>query len=204
MNKAYFPALAVLTIFVLAAGCKARPPSGPKPDPTPGPTAIPVPTATPFSAKRVFVNNFKTTGDLHIGQLTLICQRVASISGLGGDGIWVPWLSTASIDAKDRLSDGGPWYLVDESTLVANNLADIIDGKLSSPIITNARGDEINIDNGVWTGTTSTGVFSGNNCAGWTGSGTGEFGSHELSDAGWTSAGTGDCAIERYFYCFEL
>lgn len=44
------------------------------------------------------------------------CTRGASQMGLNGS--WKAWLSSSQIDAVDRISDVGPWYRVDQETLL--------------------------------------------------------------------------------------
>lgn len=83
------------------------------------------------SHRRVYISLTATNGNM--GGLTgadAICQADAATAGKGGT--WVAWLSTSTVNAKDRLVDLGPWTY--GATIIANNKADLIDGTLTNSI----------------------------------------------------------------------
>jgi hypothetical protein len=155
------------------------------------------------------------------------CQALADAQSLGGQ--WIAWLSAGSTNAKDRLTSGGPFILLD-GTLVANNLADLTDGALAHAI--NVP-EALPLSGGslVWTGTrqdgtSAAGLATGGyyDCIGWStnappapGSGCGspiwngdlcplgEFGVLDqfASADDWTEKAGSACFSTAHLYCFE-
>ncbi|MCB0392909.1 MAG: hypothetical protein KDD25_00025 [Bdellovibrionales bacterium] len=134
-----------------------------------------------------------------------ICQAQAVANGKGGT--WVAWLSTSTVDAKDRILDNGPWY--NQGTKIADDKADLIDGTLDGSIQFMFAGGSTTTNR--WTGTTSTGLNSGNNCLDWTynsgvsrGDPSGTQGDTSATST-WTQLGLLTCStITRKLICFEL
>lgn len=158
--------------------------------------------------KRVFVSstrhkgNMAPTGGLAGGDA--ICQGLADNAALGGT--WTAWLSTDSVDARDRISDH-PYFLVDGVTQVATGVADLTDGVLNNSIEQTEFG-AITMDKVVWTGTSSTGLAALSNCQNWTTSAPfGPIGAIGLanvaSNGSWTNDRTEGCFFEQRLYCFE-
>ena len=179
---------------------------------TPTPTITPTPTPT-LAPKRVFVTSTTYNGNLlangqaidssvttGLGGGDAICNRRATVSASLG-GTWKAWLSTSSVNAKDRIPDA-EYRLVDGTTIVANNKADLLDGTIDN---------RINKDEGsnsaatiVWTGTETSGIVSPNHCNGWTSINTiGWFGSTTEADSRWTRLGIRSCTDNTRLYCFE-
>lgn len=132
------------------------------------------------------------------------CQHLADIEGLGG--MWRAWLSTSTVNAQDRVKDVA-YYLVDTTTLVAQNKSDLTDGSLNN-LINKAENGNI-ISGYTWTGTNATGTASINNCGGWTTDSTaqsGDGGNTNRSDSSWTDDATipsRTCNNSYHLYCFE-
>ena len=158
------------------------------------------------STKCIFASSTTSTGNL--GGLTgadATCASLATAAGL--PGTYKAWLSTSGNDASTRLSNANvPYYLVDGTTEVANDWNGLTSGALLHAIDL----DEHGISAGgqeVWTGTTTSGLASGTDCAGWT-SGV----SSSLADVGissqaslqWTSAYSQFCDRTNVrLYCVQ-
>lgn len=179
-----------------------------RPTPTLGPTATPVPTI-PAGRRRVFVTADDLPGVDKLGGLAGadgLCQSRAEAAGLGGE--WAAWLSTTTMNAKDRLVDTA-YYLVDRVTLVANSKADFLDGSLRHEINMDEKGNWYTeeVGSAVWTGTNQSGMGSGNNCRDWTDRlASGTYGSHYYKDHQWTVSDEGPmmCITSLRLYCFEM
>lgn len=150
--------------------------------------------------KRVFLTSTTYTGNL--GGLAggdAKCQARADAAKLGGT--WRAWLSTATTSAADRIPDA-EYRLLDLSTVVATNKADLTDGTIAH----NIDRDELGVRRSsfVWTGTGNDGVTLGNSCNGWLSQAMNIFlGKNEELDK-WSNAGTiGGCSNTLRLYCFE-
>lgn len=164
--------------------------------------------------KRTFLTVARYDGDLlsataefdGAAAADALCQLEADGALLGGN--WKAWISTFSEDAIDRISDNGPWYLVDGSTLVANNLAELATSGPRTDIDMHPNRATVG-DFGAWTGTGTSGRWTGEDCNEWSTSVyevEGTFGvSTVVSTAlgAWTERGGGDCDIRRHLYCIE-
>jgi len=140
------------------------------------------------------------------------CQSLADAAGIGGT--WRAWLSTNTVDAKDRIADAlyynqGP----SERSIIAFSKGDLIDGSIRNLIKYNENG---NFTNGrVWTGTNSNGEarqFGSTyyNCNHWTSASSslvGRIGTNLQRDGGWTSSSNLQCHWDyntrAHLYCFE-
>jgi hypothetical protein len=169
-------------------------------------------TLTVAAAKKVFVTSTVQNGNL--GGLSggdAICNARAQAAGL--PGTYAAWLSTNSVQARNRINDG--LFARTDGQLVALSKTDLTDGSISNPINRDEFGNIPGGETQVFTGTGSDGnkwVFSSfpsidYSCIGWTSSSnpydhTGEMGA---SNSSWTdtSAGQG-CANARRLYCFQL
>ncbi len=183
--------------------------SGPPTTPTRTPTVTRTPTATATSTpywRRVF--NTEQTYDGNLGGLggaDTICQGDADAASLGGT--WVAWLSTSTVDARDRIGDN-EFRLVDNTTVVANSKADLLDSSLDNAIVTAANGSNSGSFTQTWTGSQYTGTKSTNTCSDWT-DGTngsdGEYGDKSNTDTTWGNNGSQNCGILNlsHLYCFE-
>ncbi len=131
------------------------------------------------------------------------CQAHADGASLGGT--WVAWLSTSSVDAKDRLVEpAGVFVRAVDGTQVADDIADLIDGSIDATIArTELDGAPPSID--VWTGTRSNGTEQAAKCSDWSvATGNGFRGRTNLSDGRWTEENIDNCVNLLTLYCFEV
>jgi hypothetical protein len=187
------------------------------PTPTPTPTNTPTPTDTPTAtptntpAPATFLRVFVTSTDTHTGDLgsisggDMVCQSLAS--GLGVAGTWIAWLSDSTIDARDRLLDT-QYRLVDETTIIANDLPDLIDGMIQNPINMTESMLPVMGTVVVWTGTSPDGTLNPVNgsCDEWMSAFPVDFGAlgqHNLTDFQWTDVDQDSCDGTAHLYCFE-
>lgn len=163
---------------------------------------------TPPTKKIVFVTSDSFTGNLKSagagGATGLIagdklCAQAAARAKLTGS--FHAWLSSDTIDAKDRLQSNGPWYTTDGTAVVFSSTSDLTTGP-KSPIL-----DETgkSFSGYVWTGSFKTGFKSQFTCKGWesdSDSDNGDCGNSALGD--WSHANTiGSCSKPRPIYCFQ-
>jgi hypothetical protein len=171
----------------------------------------------PANAKRVFVTSTGYPGDLgaaggRVGYgldgADKLCQSAADAAGLGGS--FKAWVSSSSGNAIDRITSDGPWYLVDGTTKVFNNKANLATTP-AAPINMDENG-QTPVAASVWTGTVaggrSTGTYDGD-CKGWNWSQNydvkGIVGSSDTTGTSWTSSAvTSFCTNQYRLYCFEL
>ncbi len=154
-------------------------------------------------AKRVFVTSTTQTGNFGgLSGADALCQTRANAAGLGST--WKAWLSTSSVNAKDRIADAT--YVRLDGVVVASNKADLIDGSITNAISI----DEFGANNtfpGVWTGTNTAGTVDGSlHCSSWSSTGSsGMLGRANQSDYRWTAECCGGvgCSNNYRLYCFE-
>lgn len=167
-------------------------PGDPKPSPAPG-----------AETKRVFVSSTLQNGNLGgLSGADRKCNQLAQAAGL--PGTFVAWLSTDTVDAKDRVTGAGPWSLVGE-TDVAVTRAQLEAPPISRPIQKDERG---NLVSGlVWTGTNADGRFLDDDCGDWTaqtGFAHAAAGDSLVSQSYWTAATPRGCQATLRIYCFQL
>jgi|GEM_PF-3270897 len=160
---------------------------------------------------RVFVTSATHDGDFATGYADglsgadAFCQGLADTEGLSGT--WTAWLSTDSVDARDRIT-GDAYYLVDETTKICNDLNDLTDGSIQHAINQYETGNTAPLAL-VWTGTTSSGVESTYDCTNWSTdlpgpSDTGSTGYSTYTTGSWTNCYVNSgCNNSYYIYCFE-
>ena len=164
------------------------------------------PTITP-EPKRVFLTSETFPGDFGgLSGADALCQTAASNAGLTGS--WKSWLSDSTTDAKDRLTDVGPWFLLD-GTKIANNLADLLDGSINATISIDELGvfhpqGEPNIE--AWTATDCNGFGTVDHCSDWTvmSGPLGDTGFPTAIDCAWTEGSFNLCSSPGHLYCFEM
>ena len=144
------------------------------------------------------------------------CNNAATAAGLSGN--WIAWLSDETIDARNRIPDG-EYRLVDGTTIVANDLADLTDGMLTAPIDQDEHGNPWSPN--VWTGTQPDGtlylniVGFGDTCLDWTistNSRNAVVGNSSSTDGNWTAFGNQEplipqlsgCVSFLSLYCFGI
>ena len=181
-----------------------------------------VASGAPAATSRVFVTSTTHTGDLKTEGAALcggtcadglaggdaICNKRASDASLGGT--WVAWLSTSSVDAKDRLPTGpGPGKYVRATgsmAVIADDDMDLLDFlPLDSPILLTETGATISPPR-TWTGTFPDGSLWNASfaCGAWAdAAGFGLVG-FSLSSASWTFDTSVLCSALSRLYCFEV
>jgi hypothetical protein len=156
--------------------------------------------------KRVFVTSSALAATFGgVPQGDAICAAHAAAACLCGT--WKAWLSVLPTSAEQHLGSAtGPWYLVDQSSLVASSTGDLTDGFLESPIEQDENGAAHAVL--VWTGTTAYGGATDLDCIAWTTSAiqqSGSVGQSDHIDQAWSSqVGASPCDQVAHLYCFEL
>ena len=165
--------------------------------------------------KFVFVTSTLSDGDLGgLEGADMECNVLAEIAGLPGE--FVAWLSTASVDAVERLTGyDGPWFNTNGG-FVAASLADLTRGTIRSEVEYDEDGTLIipgSINDVVWTGTLPDGTGKGAYCGDWISGSAGDTGSIGLTsttvDGRWTDEDWDNttpnpaCDLDFHIYCFE-
>ncbi|HYC55043.1 MAG TPA: DUF1554 domain-containing protein [Candidatus Binatia bacterium] len=135
--------------------------------------------------------------------------EASSLTNLHGRQ-WAAWLSTSSVDAKNRV-ENLPYVLVDGTTVVAHDLFDLIDGTLDNGISKTELGTTVT-NAFVYTGTLSNGrkyYDELETCDDWTYSAhtsppVAWRGTSGASDATWTDDTATACDTPNRLYCFEV
>jgi len=139
-----------------------------------------------ISNKCIFVTSTMSTGAMGgVAGADAQCNARAGAAGLVG--VYKAWLSTDSSSAVDRMAPGGP-YVTPAGDQVADNLADMTDGTLDSPIDDDENGTAVG-NREVWTGTLPNGLAAGLDCLDWTSAATTEYasvGNTNYGDYKWT------------------
>lgn len=177
---------------------------------TPAGGVTPTPTQ-PAASLKIFTTSQEYTGNLGgLAGADAKCQALASAAGL--TGTFKAWLSDSNTNAKDRfMTQNLPYYRTD-NVIVANSLADLIDGSLSSSISKDQQGTTIPSGGGtynVFTGTDRYGVKkNGYVCNDWTSSleeDSCSLGSSMYTDYQWTEGNeaTSICSFPFRLFCLE-
>ncbi len=127
--------------------------------------------------KRIFISSTALTGNLGgLAGADNTCQQLATNAGLGGN--WKAWMSSSTIDARDRLSHSGTLYSTvlgrDTANIIANSWADLTDGSIQRPINITETGQTVGSSNDFYTLTntkgdgTKTSNLSSISCNDWT------------------------------------
>jgi hypothetical protein len=136
------------------------------------------------------------------------CQARATAASL--DGTYKAWLSSAAVNASDRLSHSTGPYVLTNGTKVADDWADLID---SDDLYAAINVDEFGGSRStyVWTATNPDGTYAGNpsikDCGGWSSTGSGQaawVGDSGSPGSSWTNSGSSaPCTAFNALYCFE-
>lgn len=168
--------------------------------------------ALPAGAKRVFVTSGHYPADLEtagngvdgLDGADRLCTTAATAAGLGG--MWTAWLSSSTVDARDRIEHDGPWYLVDHTTLVATNRAALFTSPSHAINLTEHQAQPAGAEN-VWSGTAADGTATANTCLDWTTQSSSSLGMSGLrvsTTASWTAYGDAPCNLTGFrLYCLE-
>jgi len=165
--------------------------------------------------KRAFVTSQLFSSDLGgLSGADAKCQSLADAAGLGGS--YVAWLSDTTTSASQRLSHlAGPYVLVDDATVIADDWAELTSGNIQHAIDVTELGtappagtNECLVDWNmavVWTCTSNAGETECESaCGDWTGQpGTCSLGWVASSEF-WSAGCNGDlCTGTAALYCFE-
>jgi len=136
-----------------------------------------------------------------------ICRNLAAAAHLPAPTSFVPWLSTAAVDAVDRLTTNGPFRRID-GYAVANTLAALVGGAPNNSLHMSEDGTYVSeSDEAVWTGSFSDGTGSEAVCLNWTDGGVVEYGGSGIANVGraleWTSSLAFHCDHVFHLYCFS-
>jgi hypothetical protein len=164
----------------------------------------------PGACLRVFVSSGYPAGSGNLGGTSAadaFCQSAADQARLGGT--WKAWLSDTKSQPSTRFTKSTVPYRLLDGNVVANNWTSLLSGTLAHAINVSETG--IAFTNGsveVWTGTTTTGIYSGNSCADWTNDTqnppNAEVGVSSQTNFGWTQAFVQFCnRTTIHLYCFE-
>ena len=158
--------------------------------------------------KTVFLRSQPVTGNLGgLAGADALCQESADDASLSGT--YKAWLSSSTVDARDRLTHGFGAYKLPTGTVVAVSWADLVDGSLFNPINVTETGGAGNPS--VWTSTTPSGQLQhqggGTPCLDWTSNSAGldvAQGRSGFSNSDWTTGGqVAVCSTLAALYCFE-
>lgn len=171
-------------------------------------------TATDTASKRIFATRSSYTGALGgLAGADAKCQTAATAANLGGK--WKAWLSDSKTNAIDRVTDVGPWALLDGRKVFNNKI------NMTTVPITPINRDEFGAPFDredrpfVWTGTKFGGSRSSLTCSDWMSSSGGCGGgavAANCGDRGGASAGNSwtesdnpaDCSsLENRLICIE-
>lgn len=149
----------------------------------------------------VFVTGERLTGDLGgVEGADALCQANATAAGLVGR--YGAWLSTPTSDPADDAANTR--YVRTDGVVIAESLADLLDGSLAAPIALDATAAPQGGD--VWTGTLASGARAQDTCDGWTAGDSsvrGQCGSTAFTDRRWTENLVPNCGIQLRVFCFE-
>jgi len=132
-----------------------------------------------------------------------ICRTLAQNAGLYAPDSYVAWLSTTTVDARDRLKTAGPWKRLD-GVPIAADIAELTDGDTFTSISLTEKGDYV--QGAAWTGTYFTGVaFDGWTCDDWSDeTALGYHGQSNETSVHWTTYGGSPCNSNvGRLYCFS-
>jgi hypothetical protein len=155
----------------------------------------------------MFVTSSTYTGNLGgLDGADAKCNALAEEAEL--PGTYKAWLSTTTVNAKDRIADSTLGFQRVDGEMIAANLSDLIDWEILNPISRDEY--DATVTTSVWTGTNESGnKISTSTCQDWTyelsdlggGSACGNSGA---SDFRWTfSIASYTCGTMRPFYCIQ-
>lgn len=170
-----------------------------------------VTVAPPAGGLRAFVTAAGYSGDLAaagaaadgLSGADALCEREAKSAGLTGR--WAAWLSTSTVDAKDRI-DSPPKGYYDVRGRFIGKKTDLVGADLSSFVDTGPKGGVVyGSARAGWTGSTALGTRRDVTCRDWTSSDPRVNGATAGYDYGY-GYGYGDaapCSTPEGLFCFE-
>lgn len=132
-----------------------------------------------------------------------ICKTLARDAGLSQPDSYLAWLSTTSMDARDRFTFSGPWKRLD-GVQIASDLEDLTTPPLFTSISVTEKGDYVS--GWVLTGTLKDGrVNNDTTCDDWqTDNANGRLGRSGVATKHWTDQGNHSCGESpNSLYCFS-
>lgn len=164
-----------------------------------------------FGTDNLYSGDLRTEGGASSGLegADRVCNREAADAKLAGR--FRAWLSTSTVDARDRIAPVGPWKLVDGTTIFPGSA---VTGPPARYLQLTAKGQRIFASNQpeVWTATLAMGNLNraDHACADWSSGSadvSGNYGVMVSSDGEWTDAGLSSssipCSARARLYCFE-
>jgi hypothetical protein len=152
----------------------------------------------------VFVTSSQLNGALGgLAGADAACASEASAAGL--PGTFVAWLSTSTLDARDRLAGARGWIRTD-GVVAADTVDAFASFELRAPIDRDAHGNRVSYaSRAVWTGTQYTGVRTSETCSDWSSTATtGETGQLSAGEVVFTEDVSIACTSSAHLYCFEI
>jgi hypothetical protein len=136
------------------------------------------------------------------------CQRLAANAGL--PGTYMAWLSAGNQSPQNRFLTRSslPYNRVD-GTKIANNWANLTNGRIAAPINVTETGKALESGQFVWTNTLANGrtATTKSDCLGWTtdnAMAASEFGDSNKTDATWSATDRiTNCNNTFPLYCFQ-
>lgn len=150
-----------------------------------------------------FVTVGPTSGDFGgLAGADALCKQQASDADL--PGAYIAWLSTSSIDARNRIVRASGWVRPD-GLPVAATVDDLVGGRMLYPIDIAADGTRQS-GRAVWTGTATNGRSRDGSCGDWSddSSGTTTVGLAGAGPVAWTQNGDAGCSRAGVIYCFGV
>ena len=162
---------------------------------------------------RIFISSKTYTGNLGgLAGADAKCQALADAAAI--EGTYMAWLSDSSVSPATRFSTkSSSRYVLLNGTKVANNWADLTDGRLDTMFTVSDAGNEGASGPGqhAWTGTRSTGEGRGGWCRNWTSDSSADRGltgyhrkaTLESGGSAWTDYDEYPCNSTLHLYCFQ-
>jgi hypothetical protein len=144
-----------------------------------------------------------------ISRADALCAADAAAAGLPAGHTYVAWLSTSTMDAKDRLAGARGWVRIDGQP-IADTVADLTSNKMLFPIRITAAGAVVGLNGAghspVATGTALDGTKTTSTCTDWSSTTTMvRIGNAQNAGQTWTDWFDGDaafCANLERLLCF--
>jgi hypothetical protein len=159
-------------------------------------------------SKTIFIGGGFSAGDLGgLEGADALCNELSDETLLIS-GTYKAWLSSNTVDARDRLTHNPGPYKLPNGIVVAESWADLVDGTLHHAINVNQHGGSTVWGNTVWTATSSSGQLTSaaGTCSDWTdnaGPGGANMGLFYFSDSNWTQASGAICSAVKPIYCIQ-
>ncbi len=152
--------------------------------------------------KVVFITSTRHFGNFGgVAAADAECAARASAAGL--NGIFLAWLSDSTVTPAIRFTRSVLPYVRVDGTVIADDWADLTDGTLDNPILTDELGAAYT-NSQAWTGTGSQGNAGASRCSDWTLTAlSGQVGYSNATGVAWTNETSVPCTVERRLYCVE-